>query len=261
MHPDPAEIGHLYRPDVGLCGSVTAGLEDLQLSVIPKLERRGELLDRRRQEVRVMHEGFLGRRQDAFAPIQGASPLRVISLARTLAKLVGPETTLVVDAATSNDVLVEYVPRFNEKNHHAQGTGGNLGWGMGAAVGLKMGDPNRRVCCVVGDGVFMFGMPALHVAAKNKVPVTFVVVNNSSYAAVKSGLLRFKGRAAEKGVFPGSDISGPDYAKIAEGFGVRAFKVSSEQDYLFLSSAMAQDEEPFLIEVLTDPLDVGRIER
>jgi len=109
--------------------------------------------------------------------------------------------------------------------------------------------------------VFMFGMPALHMAAKNRVPVTFIVINNSSYAAVKSGLLRFKGRAAEKGIFPGSDISGPDYTMIAKGFGISAFKVTSKADWHYLSQAVEQDDEPVLIEMVTDPSDVGRLAR
>jgi benzoylformate decarboxylase len=261
LHPEASDIGNLYHAGVGLCGSVKAGIEDLLSALPPRLERAEQILLNRGQEVRAMHEEFISRRNDAFDAVQNSCPLKVASLARELAGLVDPHFTLVVDAATSNDVIVEYVPRYNTKSYFALATGGNLGWGMGAALGVKMGAPERKVFCIVGDGVFMFGMPALHVAAKNKVPVIFIVINNSSYAAVKSGLLRLKGRAAEKGIFPGTDIGGPDYATIAKGFGISAFKVVSEKDLRFLSTAAEKDDEPVLIEIVTDPLDVGRLAR
>ena len=261
MNPDPSDIGNLYRPEVGLCGSVKSGIEDLLESLALKLGNKEQILQNRNREVQHLHNDFISRRNEAFEAIQSSSTLKVASLAKELADMVDSQWTIVVDAATSNDVLVEYVPRFNTKSYYAVGTGGNLGWGMGAALGIKLASPERKVVCVVGDGVFMFGMPALHMAAKNRVPVTFIVINNSSYAAVKSGLLRFEGRAAKQGIFPGSDISGPDYKTIAKGFGLPAFKVTSNADWHYLSQAVEQDEEPVLIEMVTDPSDVGRLPR
>jgi thiamine pyrophosphate-dependent acetolactate synthase large subunit-like protein len=81
------------------------------------------------------------------------------------------------------------------------------------------------------------------------------------YAAVKAGLLRYGGQAAEKGIFPGSDIGGPDYAAIAKGFGVSAFKVTSNDHLPRLSEVIRQADGPVLVEVVTDPEDAGRIAR
>jgi benzoylformate decarboxylase len=132
---------------------------------------------------------------------------------------------------------------------------------MGAAIGIKLGCPEREVLCVTGDGSFIFGMPALHTAMKYHVPVGFIIINNSSYAAVKAGLLRYKGKAYQKGFFPGTDISGADYTTIAKGFGVTSFKVESQKEISIISKAMGKEKEPIFVEVLTDPTDPGRIER
>jgi benzoylformate decarboxylase len=261
LHPDAAEIGDLYRPEVGLCGSVRDGIEDLLTELPGWLNGREEALVDRDDEVRLLHEAFINRRTDYFQSLQTSGYLRVGAIARELAGVVDSSTTVILDSATTNDVLVEYVPRHHAKSYHTCATGGSLGWGMGAAIGVKMGTPERKVICVVGDGSFMFGAPALLTAMKYNVPVTFLLVNNSSYAAVKAGLLRYKGEAAKKGIFPGSDIGGVRYATIAEGFGIPAFQVTSEADLHRISEAIAQDDGPVLIEVVTDPDEVGRIER
>ncbi len=261
MHTDATEIGNLYRPQVGLCGSVKAGLEDLLSELPSRLEAREQALSEREKEVIRLHEAFIGRRDDCFEATKNSRPLEVGSLARELTGVVDPSSTLVLDATTSNDTMVEYVPRHHTKSLYASSTAGSLGWGMGAALGVKMGSPDRRVICVVGDGVFMFGAPALHTAAKHHLPIVFIVINNSMYAAVKAGLLRYGGQAAEKGIFPGSDIAGPDYAAIAKGFGVSAFKVTSNEELPRLSEVIRQADGPVLVEVVTDPEDAGRIAR
>ena len=259
LHTDATEIGNLYRPQVGLCGSVKAGLEDLLSALSSRLEE--QVLPQREKEVLRLHEAFVGRRDDYFDAVKKSQPLKVGSLARELTGVVDSSSTLVLDATTSNDTMVEYVPRHHTKSFYASSTAGSLGWGMGAALGVKMGSPDRRVICVVGDGVFMFGAPALHTAAKHNLPIVFVVINNSMYAAVKAGLLRYGGQAADKGIFPGADIGGPDYAAIAKGFGVSAFKVASNKDLPRLSQVIREADGPVLVEVVTDPEDAGRIAR
>lgn len=261
LHPDATQIGNLYRPQVGLCGSVKAGLEDLLSELPSRLEEREQVLSQREREVLKLHEAFIGRRDDYFEAIKNIQPLKVGSLARELTGVVDPSSTLVLDATTSNDTIIEYVPRQDTKSLYASASAGSLGWGMGAALGVRMGSPDRRVICVVGDGVFMFGAPALHTAAKHHLPIVFIVINNSMYAAVKAGLLRYGGQAAEKGIFPGADIGGPDYAAIAEGFGVSAFKVTSNEDLPRLSEVIKEADGPVLVEVVTDPEDAGRIAR
>jgi benzoylformate decarboxylase len=246
---------------VGLYGSVKAGLEDLLSEFPSRLEEREQALSEREKEVIRLHEAFIGRRDDCFEATKNSQPLKVGSVARELTGVVDPNSTLVLDATTSNDTMVEYVPRHHTKSFYASSTAGSLGWGMGAALGAKMGSPDRRVICVVGDGVFMFGAPALHTAAKHHLPIVFIVINNSMYAAVKAGLLRYGGQAAEKGIFPGSDIAGPEYAVIAKGFGVSAFKVTSNEDLPRLSEVIRQADGPVLVEVVTDPEDAGRIAR
>jgi benzoylformate decarboxylase len=95
-------------------------------------------------------------------------------------------------------------------------------------------------------------------AAKYQLPVIFIIINNASYAAIKASLIRYRGKAVEKDIFFGSDIGGPEYATIAKGFGVSAFKVASKLDLPRLTEAIEDGDEPLLIDFVIDPMDLGR---
>lgn len=261
LNSDPKEIGHIYQVDVGLLGSVKEGVEELIKIIDQRLKGREDIVISREKKVNELHQAYIKRRIDYFDSFKNITPLKVGCLTKELAKIITPDTTLIADAVTSNEPLVQYLPRFNSKSFYASSSGASLGWGMGAAIGVKLADPKREVICVTGDGSFIFGMPALHTAKKYNIPVGFIIINNSSYNAVKAGLLRYKGQASRKGIFPGTDIGGPDYTTIAKGFGIPSFRVESEKDLNLVLKANGKGEGPVLVEVITDPADVGKIER
>ena len=128
---------------------------------------------------------------------------------------------------------------------------------MGAALGIAMGMPDRHVAAVLGDGVFQFGLPALWSAARSGLPVTYVVMNNQSYAAVGAALRRFGGVAVEQQQFPGVDIAGPRIADISTAFGVPGQRVDTLADLRERLDAASAVDHPTLIEVMTDPSQFG----
>lgn len=98
---------------------------------------------------------------------------------------------------------------------------GILGFGLPAAVGLQMGNPQRRVVCPVGDGSFQYSVQALWSAVQNNAEVIFMVLRNADYSALK-GFCDFTqvGRNVA-----GMDIPGIDAVKIAQGYGMTALEV------------------------------------
>jgi benzoylformate decarboxylase len=130
---------------------------------------------------------------------------------------------------------------------------GSLGWGMGAALGVAMAEPAHRVVCLLGDGSFQFGLPALWTAARAGVPVTFVVLNNRTYSAVASALSRFDGAAAEQDRWPGTDITGLDIAAAARAFGVPARQVAGTDGLADALAGALTAPGPTVVEVLTGP--------
>ena len=129
---------------------------------------------------------------------------------------------------TSNGYLADAIIPGSHREFISTG-GGSLGWGMGAAIGVKLAKPDATVISVVGDGAFQFGVHALWTAAVLGLPIVFIVIDNESYAAVKAGIKRYRRRGGrpDGSVFPASDLPGTDIAAISRGFGAFAETVGT----------------------------------
>jgi benzoylformate decarboxylase len=238
-HTDPKHIGMIYGVDAGLVGDQRLVLQALaaalpattprELPPAPPVERRP--------------------RSAAGGPLHPADVVDVITESLRGAALVG-------DATTAGGILQQRAHQHTGDDYFVS-TSGSLGWGMGAALGIAMGMPDRRVAAVLGDGVFQFGMPALWSAARSGLPVTYVVMNNQSYAAVGAALRRFGGVAVEQQHYPGVDIAGPHIADISTGFGVPGQRVDNLADLRECLERSRHADHPTLVEVMTDPTQFG----
>jgi thiamine pyrophosphate-dependent acetolactate synthase large subunit-like protein len=139
---------------------------------------------------------------------------------------------------------------------HLASAGGSLGWGMGAAIGVQLAFPRARVVNVTGDGSFQFGLQALFTAQQLRLPVTTIVIDNTTYAAVRAALKRYR-KGERTGGYPATDMRGPDIAAIARGFGAFAETVERIADLGdALERAFAVDG-PSVVVVKTDPEHTG----
>ncbi|GAB3365282.1 thiamine pyrophosphate-binding protein [Modestobacter lapidis] len=241
LHPDAAEVGRLHPVDAPLVGDPVLALADL-LAALPAD------VGRRRPAAVSAGESASRPAAERFPGHVGLGPV-VAALADAVA---AADATVVLDATTATVPLLRGL-RTTRPAQLLSSVSGSLGWGMGAALGVAMAEPAHRVVCLLGDGSFQFGLPALWTAAADKVPVTFVVLNNRTYSAVASALSRFGGAAAEQDRWPGTDITGLDIAAAARAFGVPAERVDRVAD---LPRALAQalaGPGPAVVEVLTGP--------
>ncbi|MFH5822318.1 thiamine pyrophosphate-binding protein [Georgenia sp. AZ-5] len=203
-------------------------------------------------EVTAWHHDSL---QQLGSPTRGDDgQLTVLALAAELQvrPLPGP---IVLDAVTATSTLFRLTPRGPGRELYATGSGA-LGWGLGAAVGVAMAGRYDRVFGVVSDGVVQFGLPALHTAVAEQLPVTFIVVNNQAYHAVALALRKFGGSAADNGCYPCTDLGGTDLTMVAAGFGLRATRVTSIDELRAALDDQGSVEGPALIEVVV-PADAS----
>ena len=103
--------------------------------------------------------------------------------------------------------------------------GGALGWGMPAAVGFSLGIGREPVVSLVGDGAALYSPQAIWTAAHEKLPVTFVVMNNREYNVLKNFMkAQPHFLSAQRNRFIAMDIDDPpvDYLALARSFGVPA---------------------------------------
>ncbi|MEO7124083.1 MAG: thiamine pyrophosphate-binding protein [Lacisediminihabitans sp.] len=238
-HTDAHHIALIHGVDVGLVGDQALIAQELLAALLQRLDRDEFVLPEREaereQETSTSRHGAL----------QALDVVDVITDALRGAVLVG-------DATTAGGVLQTRAHQHSGNDYFVSSSG-SLGWGMGAALGIKMALPERRVAAILGDGVFQFGIPALWSAARQNIPVTYVVINNQRYAAVGAALQRYKGKAAERKVYPGTDIAGVNIAEASSAFGVPGQRVDSLEGLRSAIDAAEGVEHPVLIEVMTDP--------
>jgi benzoylformate decarboxylase len=248
LHTDAGEIGAIYGSDVDIVADEHLALAQLlaELADYNPTDSGAAGADRL-DAVRTEHLADSGP-----LPPERDDVENVAAVADALAGLVADDTTVVGDATTTGAILLRRLP-LNPPHQHYTTSSGSLGWAMGAALGLKLARPEREVIAVLGDGAFQFSPQALWVAARYRIPVTYVVINNESYAAVAAALRRYGGTAAQRGVYPGKDLSGIDATTIARGYGVFAQRLHRADE---LRAAMARARThpgPALIEIMTDP--------
>ena len=114
------------------------------------------------------------------------------------------------------------------RNVYVLPAGGSEGYGVGGAIGLKLGAPDRPVVGLVGDGSLYYADAGLWTAAHHRVPVLFVIPNNQSYGIVAGAFRRADATMKKTGEYAGVALDSIDPVKIAEGFGVEGRHVRDE---------------------------------
>jgi acetolactate synthase I/II/III large subunit len=122
-----------------------------------------------------------------------------------------------------------------------------LGFGFNTALGVKVANPNRAVVSITGDGGFLFGVQELATAAQYRIGVVVCVFNNNAYGNVRRDqLTRYQGHLI------GAELTNPDFVKLAESFGVDAYRVHSPDEFrTALEKALALDA-PAVIEIVVE---------
>jgi benzoylformate decarboxylase len=159
------------------------------------------------------------------------------------------DDAIVVLEAPSATLALRNRLRISRPGSYYFGASGGLGFGISAALGVQLAQPERPVVCVLGEGSAQYGITALWTAVAYRLPVTFLVLRNDEYAILKwfSSLEQVSGA-------PGLDLPGLDVAAVARGYGMTACQVSGVDELVFaLSRDIAVDDGPRLIQVDVAP--------
>jgi acetolactate synthase I/II/III large subunit len=144
---------------------------------------------RRREALTTGHDERRRSRAAAAEPLQTQAPIAAEWLGRCLADLVrdAPDCIVVDETVTSYPVLWKHLDLETPGGIYGSG-GSSLGWGLGAALGVKLAMPQRPVVVAVGDGSFVFGEPlaALWASVVNTAPLLVVIFDNGCYNATRT---------------------------------------------------------------------------
>lgn len=159
---------------------------------------------------------------------------------------IAPSDAIYVKESTSTTTA--FWQRMNLRNpgsYYFPAAGG-LGFGLPAAVGVQLAEPDRRVVALIGDGSANYGITALWTAAQYKIPVIFIILKNGTYGALRwfAGVLKVDDA-------PGLDVPGLDFCAIGKGYGVKAVSADSREQFEAALREALESTEPTLIEVST----------
>lgn len=255
LSADIGDLGRTFPTRLSMEGHIGASLrallpwlEQACAPVRDTFEREGLKLARQRSEHRAAIAA-LAEKQSTEAVI---SPLVA---AREAMRAIGPHTPIVDEAIATSKHVREFLNSDSPKQYSFL-RGGALGWGMPAAIGCSLGIGREPVACLVGDGAAMYSPQSLWTAAHEKLPVTFIVMNNREYNVLKNFMRsQHDYVSAQTGKFIAMQLDEPaiDYVKMAESLGVPARRVDQASDIAPAIAAGLTSGGPNLIEVMIRP--------
>jgi benzoylformate decarboxylase len=254
---DPSSLARTEPVDLGMVADIRLAIQDLVAAVrsMATDQRLKAVAEERRNRVaKVTAEMWRVRAETAREGADG-SPITMGRLGMELEAALAPDTIYANDIDSGK--AMEAVMSFGGSGKHYIGTGPNvLGWGMAGAVGIKLARPDQPVVGVVGDGSFMFSGPQpLWSAARYKVPITVIVLNNKSYNNERNRIWNSGGTQFKAGrdmtCYNGSpDV---DFVKAASAFGVDGEAVSEPakiREALDRAKRATIEGRPYLLEFL-----------
>jgi benzoylformate decarboxylase len=195
------------------------------------------------------------RRRDAARSIpQQQGKVRPYVLADALdnaLERIGGGLVTIEQFAVAQDILENTGDSGNNK--YIRPAGGSEGYGMGAAIGAKLGAPGKPVVGLVGDGSLYYSDSALWTAASHSIPVLYVISNNGAYGIVAGAFGGADADMKRTGEYRGVVLDNIDPVKLSESFGVEALDATDESS---IASAIEhglktveEEKRPFLLNV------------
>ena len=251
---DAWEIGKSHRISLGVVAGVEPTLRALDAALAARMSEPQRAAARARNaELGKARAGLVAQARATAEADAARTPITAAFLMHTLGTLLPADAIVVDESASSLGHVLRHLPLAAPDSFFSSKTG-TLGWAMGAALGVQLAYPTRKVVATVGDGSVMYAPQALWTAAHYKLPVTYVVPNNSSYAILKAGMLGFGLASAKNGIFPGMDLVDPviDYVALARALGVKAERVEKPGELRDVLAANLAHPGPSLVDVGID---------
>lgn len=254
LDTDPWELGKNYPTEVAILGDPRATLPELAAALSARMTpaERSRAESRGQTEARAGHVQLQKLRQSADA-LANAQPIHPLALMQAVADAL-PTDAVVVDEAISSAGGLHRFLKTSDPQSYFGNRGGGIGWGLPASVGVQLALPARRVVALIGDGSAMYSIQALYSAARERIPVVFVIVNNASYRILKQRTNAMKSFAAQKDSYVGMDLIDPaiGFLDLARGLGLAAYRARTLADVREHLAAALASTSATLIEVEVD---------
>jgi thiamine pyrophosphate-dependent acetolactate synthase large subunit-like protein len=239
---DPTRIGLRFPAEVGLVGDARAALEMLNAQLTRKDD--SSFLEQAQQGMtewrRLLHD----------AVEKNELPMKPGRIARDLNERLDVNAIVTWDSGHNTGLLARYVEARGDRMFSGSGLLASMGCGIPYAIAAALAFPGRQVVAFVGDGGLSMLLGELATVVRYRLPIKIVVVKNNTLGQIKWEQMMFLGNPEYE-----CDLTPIDFAKVAEGFGIRGFRVEDpQQSGPVLDQALAEPG-PALVEAIVDPND------
>jgi len=235
IHPDPDELGRVFRPDLGLAAPA--------VDVLARLARRDA------PDHPDWRDWTQAARADLDAwriPRETPGAVKLEQVMTWLSENL-PDDAIVTNGAGNFAAWVHRYLRARAFPGHLAPTSGSMGYGWPAAVAAALECPHRAVVCVAGDGDFQMTLNEFSTARQYGVAPIAIVCNNGRY-----GTIRMHQERTYPGRVSGTDLFNPDYAALARAYGGHGETVARTEDFPAAFERARESALPAVIELRLD---------
>jgi acetolactate synthase-1/2/3 large subunit len=250
---DASAIGKNVGTDIAVCADLHQTLEAL-LPLVRKVDRSAWL-----KQIATWREAkpavYLPRKDGKMLPQ---------AVIETIDRVSAGKATIVTDVGQNQMWAAQFYRYTRPRSFLSSGGLGTMGFGVPAAVGAQLGCPDALVVSINGDGGFQMNIQELVVAVEHKLPVKFVILNNTRLGMVRQWQdLFYNGRHSATILTPNNrptneritceeedPIYLPDFVKVAEAYGIRSKRVKTLEEAEKAFTEAFNDPHPWLIECI-----------
>jgi benzoylformate decarboxylase len=250
LDTDPWQIGKNYPAQVGILGDPKATLPDITAAIGARMTASARSAASARLKSisdtnKKSREAF---RAKARA-MAGKTPVQPLALLEAIGAMLPKDAVVIEEILSSSPGARSLINSDDEQSFYGL-RGGGIGWGLPAAIGAKVALPDRPVVALIGDGSAMYTVQALWTAARYRLPIVWVIFNNTSYRILKQRLVMLRGLAEQADKFVGMELNDPaiDFVGLARSLGIDGQRATTVKDATDLIGKALKDGTAMLID-------------
>ncbi|MDB0603409.1 biosynthetic-type acetolactate synthase large subunit [Tenacibaculum maritimum] len=237
---DPAEVDKNVKTDVAVLGDVKESLAE----ILPLLDENKHVswLEEFKKLQGIEFDKV--QKDDLYPTKEGLTMGEVL---KEINKASGGDAVIVSDVGQHQMFACRYAKFNQSKSNVTSGGLGTMGFALPAAIGAKMGVPNREVVMIAGDGGYQMTIQELGTILQTKAAVKIVVLNNEFLGMVRQWQQLFFDKR-----YASTEMTNPDFVTIAKGYSIAAKRVTKREDLADSVAEMMQSKEAYFLEVCVE---------
>ena len=237
---DPAEINKNVHADVAVLGDAKESLTQILRSV--KANAHPEWLQKFQDLYQIEYNKII---KNDLAPTTGG--LTMGEVLHGVNQMTKGEAIIVSDVGQHQMIACRYAQFNKTKSNITSGGLGTMGFALPAAIGAKMGQPNREVIAVIGDGGYQMTIQELGTIFQTEVPVKILVLNNEFLGMVRQWQQLFFDKR-----YASTELKNPDFVTIAKGYNINANRVTKREELAQALEAFIKAPDAQFLEVCVE---------